>query len=34
MNYQFDRFDERISYSFDAGEMDTELRAFGDVSIG
>uniref|UniRef100_A0A1I8BCK0 Secreted protein n=1 Tax=Meloidogyne hapla TaxID=6305 RepID=A0A1I8BCK0_MELHA len=33
MVYQFDRLNERITYSFEAEEMDTELREFNIVSL-
>lgn len=33
MSYRFDRLDERISYGFDAEEMDTELREFKNVRL-
>ena len=33
MNYQFDRLGERITYSFEAEEMDTELREFQNVTF-
>ncbi|KAI3417508.1 hypothetical protein GPALN_013230 [Globodera pallida] len=34
MNYQFDRLGERITYSFEAEEMDTELRHFQNFITG